>query len=233
MVHCKRGRPGGRRFYFQRPDPRWGNWRIFEGTWEANDYFVQVTIDALLEWEPLAQRNDLLRSVFSLLRVSDFVAERLGLKRWHTQSSNPKGRVPVERSIRVEERAQSVTFTRDDIARLGISRDDLLPFILRDTDVQLLPDETIGNTSLERRPMIEFDDILVLALPSAVSPAIRRYVLEEIGKVGLLTGFGKALAARQAEQLQKEGLPELKDKSFPIRHPVHRKARCRHFTRYF
>jgi hypothetical protein len=110
----------------------------------------------------------------------------------------------------MSDRARAVTFTEGELDVLGVSRDVLAPFILRDADKQALTDEITGHSSLERRPLIDIGAALVLALPHAVSPAIRSFVLFELRQMGYLQAFADALAHRQARQVEREGLWELK-----------------------
>ncbi len=198
-----------------------GNRRIFEGIWPSNDYYVQVVLDTLLTSgaPPLCRR--LLQSAFALLRLSDVIAERLTLHRWHGERSEPAGRVPIGTGTRIEDQARAVSFTIGDLAELGVSRDDLSPFILRNIDKQRLTKEEIGHSGLERRPLVDFGDVLALTLPHAVSPAIRRHVLEEICNAGLVKGFTNALAERQARQVERDGLFELRDDVLPYPPPPH------------
>jgi hypothetical protein len=187
-----------------------GNRRVFEGIWESNDYFLQVVLDTLMSRKAPKEYRNLLRSMFALLLLSDCVSERLDLQRWHIEPSAPKGFVPVTPATRVNRRARSVTFTDEDLERLGITRESLAPFILREEDRRNLIRESTGHSSLERRPLVDFGDALVLTLPSAVSPAVRRFVLSELRLLGFLPAFGNALGEKQARQVEKEGLWELK-----------------------
>lgn len=187
-----------------------GNFRVFEGIWESNDYFLQVVLDTLMSSEMPEQCRDLLRPTFALLRLSDYVAARLDLNRWHIEPSTAKGFVPVLPTTRVNIRASAVTFTKEDIERLGVTREVVASFILREEDRRNLPSESTGHSSLERRPLVDFGDALVLALPNAVSPAIRRFVLSELRRMGYLRVFGDALGSRQAHQIERDGLWELK-----------------------
>lgn len=198
-----------------------GNRRIFEGIWESNNYFLQTVLDTLLTTNSPRIFQELLRSIFDLLRLSDAVAERVKLERWHIEPSNPKGKIPNEFICDIEKNARAITFTRKEIYELEIDLQNLRPFILRDVDRQQLLLESLGHTSLERRPLVEFDDTLVLSLPSAVSPAIRRYVLEELQKVKMLTGFTDVLSKRQANQLENDGLRELRGKVHSLTPPNH------------
>ena len=186
-----------------------GNRRIFEGVWESNDYFVQVVIDILSNSKAPREGRALLAPALALLALSDCVAERVGLHRWHSEPSNAGGTVQLPSATQMVERAGAITFTASDLSMLGISRDTLRPFILRNEDKHALVSETIGHSSLERRPLIDFGGDLVLALPPAVSPAIRRFVLTELRRKGFLSAFSKALATLQEYQVETDGLREL------------------------
>ncbi|WP_419624454.1 hypothetical protein, partial [Thiolapillus sp.] len=187
-----------------------GNRRVFEGIWESNDYFAQVVLDTLGSGKAPQECHDLLAPAFALLRLSDCIAERLGLRRWHIEASMPKGIVRIAPATRLDDRARAVTFSQDDLEFLGLNREDLEPFILTDEDRQDIPEESTGHSSLEKHPLIDFDGELVFALPHAASPAIRRFVLSKLRKMGYLHVFGDALGTRQARQLKKDGLWELK-----------------------
>ena len=197
-----------------------GNRRIFEGTWESNDYFVQIVIDILGDSRMPHECRTLLVPAFALLALSDCVAQRAGLQRWSVESSTPCGGIKLPPLSRVADRARKVTFTADDLAGLGINQDILEPFILRDEDQQAIASETTGHSSLERRPLVNFGGDLVLTLPSAVSPAIRIFVLTELRRLGYLQAFSKALLARQARQVASDGLREIMQESDSLKPPA-------------
>jgi len=197
-----------------------GNRRIFEGIWESNDYFLEVVLETLGMPKAPRECRDLLFPAFGLLRLSDCIAERVGLRRWHIEPSIPKGRIRLAAATRVSERARAVTFTERELDALGVSHRVLAPFIFRDEDKQVLAKESIGHSSLETRPLINFSGELVLALPHAVSPAIRRFILYELGRLGYLQSFANALATWQAHQVEREGLWELKGMAESFEPPV-------------
>ena len=128
-----------------------GNRRIFESIWNSNDYYAQTVIDVLTNPETPQECRNLLEPAFALLKLSDFVAEKVGLQRWHMESSTPRGKIRLAPTIRVTERARAVTVTNSELDRLNINRDEVIPFILRYEDQSALMNETIGHTSLERR----------------------------------------------------------------------------------
>ena len=196
-----------------------GNRRIFEGIWNSNDYFVQVVIDILRSRQAPQECQNLLYPAFALLKLSDCVAERVGLQRWHVESSSPRNKARLVPSIGVISRAHAVTFTDRALDALGINRDILTPFIFSIEDRQDLLTEIIGYTSLEKGPLVDIDGKLVLALPNAVSPAIRRFVLSELRQMGYLSAFTSKLANYQASQIQRYGLRELKKNNGSLNPP--------------
>ena len=197
-----------------------GNRRVFEGIWESNDYFLQVVIDNLLNSNVPEECRNILLPAFALLQLSDCVAERLGLHRWHSESSTAKGTIRIAPETRVNSRARAVTFSDLDLQELDINREMLTSFIFREEDKKHLIGESTGHSSLERRPLVDFGDVLILALPHAVSPAIRRFVLSELQQMGHLQAFADALGTYQSRQVE-EGLSELKNDKESLSPPPH------------
>lgn len=197
-----------------------GNRRVFEGIWNSNDYFVQTVIDVLSNREAPKEIRSLLGPTFALLKLSDSVAERAGLQRWHAEPSTPSGEVKLASATKLADQARAVIFIDSQLDELDIDRDLLAPFILRDEDKRTLATETTGNTSLERRPLVDIGEELILALPHAVSPAIRRFVLTELLGMGYLGKFCRAIEAFQAQQVEMYGLRELKKDIGPLNPPA-------------
>lgn len=187
-----------------------GNRRVFEGRWASNDYFAQVFIETLSNRQAPQEYQNILAPVFALLKLSDRVAERAGLQRWHTEPSIPEGEITLVSATRMEDQASAVTFIDSELKALDINRDLLAPFIVRDEDRRALITETIGHTSLERRPLVDCGGKLALALPHAVSLAILRFILAELSQRGYLSQFSQALAALQAQQVEADGLGDLR-----------------------
>lgn len=197
-----------------------GNRRVFEGIWESNDYFLQIVLDTLSNHKAPNKCHDLLKPAYALLQLSDIVAERLDLQRWHIEPSNSKGFVPIAPATHVEDRARAVTFIKADLHKFGITLDELSPFIFHENDKEKLKLESTGHSSLELRPLVDFGEELILSLPHSVSPAIRRFVLLELQKMGYLRAFGNALAALQAHQVENDALWELKNDAISISPPA-------------
>ena len=188
-----------------------GNWRLFEGIWHSSGYFTQTVLDIIYHHRAIPEYQRMLDPLFALLALSECVADRVGLQRWHTESSIPKSVSRLSPAIRIVDRAKSVSFTKNDLTTLQVSSVLLEPFILKSHNSTLLNSETLGHTSLERYPLLRFGNGLVLALPHAVGPAIRRFLLGQLQLMGLLPHFAQLLASYQSYQIESEGLSTLEN----------------------
>ena len=196
-----------------------GNRRIFEGLWDSNDYFTQLLVDVLSHDRAPRQCRDLIPPITALLTLSDSVANRLALLRWHSgSSSGPSVDLPSFSQYR--QHADAVTF-RDDkqFAALRLARRSLQPFVLREEDRQSMASETLHFSSLERRPLVSIDGDLILTLPTAPGIAIRRFALAEMKHDHYLDAFAKALALHQAHEVQSLLKQELGNEDQPIALP--------------
>ena len=187
-----------------------GNRRIFQGTWEANDYYVEVIIDVLRSEELPMECRRLLEPVLALLRISEKIAERLKLPRWQHESCTPQGDIRLPPANTLRRTARAVCFSKSQLLGMRIHPNQLAPFILGDADKASIHTQAIGNTSLERRPLVRIGKNLVCALPHSISAAIRRYVVSELLRTGHLSAFADVLAEHQFQEVHRELSPELR-----------------------
>ena len=186
-----------------------GNRRIIEGDWSSNAYYVQCVLDTIAAPRAPRECTALHRSVFALLKLSEEVAERLKLKRWSNGRSLPYAPVALPSSQEMSRRAQALEFTDAQLDSLEISKRSLAPFILRDEDRNRISQETLGHTTLERRPIVSLGEKVLLAVPAAVSPAIRRFVITMLLQSGKFRSFEKAIGRRQATEVEHDCLLRL------------------------
>jgi hypothetical protein len=66
-----------------------GNHRVFIGTWDTPDFWLQNLIDVLSIAAVTPKLNKIRKEVDSLLKVSDAVAERSGAKRFAVSNGEP------------------------------------------------------------------------------------------------------------------------------------------------
>lgn len=160
-----------------------GNARLFDGGWGDNDYYVQSCLAALtkLKDRPWAARAQV--HVIALLRLSEAVAARTAIPRFTLSNSPPRRPLRISAAT-VEPGKAHVTFTIEDIFALGFSPGDLNPFVFRPKDAHTLEGEGLGHTSLERRPLVRTDGLTIVALPTAIGAAVRRFIIESAEEAG-------------------------------------------------
>lgn len=178
-----------------------GNYRIFEGTWESNDYHLQDVIDCVFRSRSSAAFSPLARPIAALLRLSDAVATRGRLTRWTISDRVTPRDVFLSPMPSLPAMAARVSFGMQDLEDIGISPSRIVPFCLPMASRDLLRRETLGFTSLERYPLIPFETGLILACPTAVGAAVRRYVLEWMRDNNKMDAFRQCLRIRQGQRL--------------------------------
>lgn len=187
-----------------------GDLRVFNALWEANDYFTQTLIDITTHYQVPESLKKTRDSCISLLKLSEEVALRSGLSRNSNEVSFDKQYINVPKSEKYVSLAKRVTFTCDDLARLGVTIESIGPFIVSDDDILNLRKSAVGNSILERKPIIEIDGSYILSIPGSVGIAIRYCFLLDCKQDGSLGVFSKLLADYQAKQLMNDILREFK-----------------------
>jgi hypothetical protein len=179
---------------------RQGNFIVFEGLRESNGFYLQRVLDVIEEMpekEPFASFR---RAVFALLTLSDAVAKRAGVSQFIVGEIVPQADLPKEIAERLGSMLQWVLFSENDPEVRRIRLDDLQPFLFKMPESELLG-QSLGNTSSERYPVLQFGDLICLALPTAVGSAVTRYILEMAASLGVTANFEIELARRYWELL--------------------------------
>ncbi len=154
------------------------NYLIFAGTHDAPGYYLERFLD-VLEGMPAAEPFAALRrAAYALLALSNAVATRAGFTAPCTSESTPEGCAKTLRPGELAELRRRVLFTETDLEDLGITPSDLGDFLFDPTQSPALLAADHDDSALERRPVIALDGGFCLALPAAVSMAIRRRVIE-------------------------------------------------------
>ena len=198
-----------------------GNRRLFEGLWESADYFTQQLVNVLSFNEAPSRWSYLADPIDALLALSDSVADELNLPRWHSAAETALDPV-LPPSVQCNRHAKAIAFDEKRLAALDVDPQHLEPFILQGDDLTTMRSETLRHTSLERRPLFRTADGLTLVLPTAVSAALRRFVLARLKQDEDLPSFVQILSARQADQvgsLLRKGLPTSRNSSSWTRFP--------------
>lgn len=178
-----------------------GNFRILEGVWESAGFYTQRLLNTL---ERLPD-NDVFRvlraRVYALLSLSEAVCERAALQRYVAGEPNPGPLIPDHLLERLDQISQVVRFSPQDLSALTINPDDLAEFGFDPRRRRELQTDQIGNSLLERFPVVFAEDDTYLILPSAVSASLRRYVIETMELFELREAFAAALAHEFADAI--------------------------------
>jgi hypothetical protein len=169
-----------------------GDFRVLEGIWESAGFYLQRVVN-LLELLPAGDlANQLREPVYALLRLSDVVCQRAGLARYQLGSDKRSEVLPASVLNTVGTWAEIVSFTEADFKEHGIALEHLVAFGFPADQRARLPHEAIGNSTLERFPIVHRNGEFCLLLPTATSAAIRRFITEMMESLDLreaLIGF--------------------------------------------
>lgn len=174
---------------------KYGDYKLLEGNWENAGFYTQRIIDVVSTMPDSGHYNQIKKSVHALLVISDIICEKAGLYRYqlgsedHYTSISP--RILPESSTIIS----SIKITFNELYNRGISRNDIEPFILNSEMQAELPSQQIGLSYLDQYPLIiQGTEQLTVVLPSAISVAIREYVIKNIIEGDLVDTFDYKLA---------------------------------------
>lgn len=166
--------------------PSWkGNARLLDGLWGDNDTSVEAAVWAVMKLKEEKWAHEALDCCMALLSLSEAVAERAGVTRYSTSPGKPVQPVRVTTAELGRAKAH-VLFPIDDLFQLGLRAKRLAPFGLLDTDRAEIAAQTLGATNIERKPLVWDGANIIVALPTAIGAAIRRFVLEQAKAAGRL-----------------------------------------------
>lgn len=180
---------------------RVGDFRVLGGTWEAGEHAASLLI-AAVDSLKLKCSGRLMAPVLALLRMSDAVACRAGLPRWHSEQSISKHALSIDRNTPLTEWAQHVVFTVCELVELGIPPEHLKPLVLSASAYASLADQNNQESDLHRYPVIRIADTFILALPSAVTYAIRRLLVAAADELDVVSDLYGAVMKQVVSRLQ-------------------------------
>ncbi len=175
-----------------------GSYMFLNGLWESSCFYTQIFIDLVDEMPETNPFSGIKQSVRAILSLSNESISRTSLKRYQKGNDSPQSEWDFHSYISTE-KPNIVSFSLDDLTQLGVAEKDLNPFIIEKSDVIALTNEDFGSSSLERKPIYRAQDgSYILALPTALSVAIRLFVIEQANKLGLLDQLQHAMQVRYA-----------------------------------
>lgn len=179
---------------------RRGEIPILMGTGSHPAFYVDCLVDAFLR---IADPQDrvLEEAVEAILDLSRATAARAGLARRIAGEGTPKVAITLPPQSRIEDLAAHVRWTAEALAAEGLSPASLAQFILNEDDAGATLEANWGNAPLDFKPLVSAGCDLILAVPSAISSAVRAAVADHMIKTGRESALSEALLEVQAERL--------------------------------
>ena len=178
-----------------------GNFRIFEGMWEGNAFYLQRFLNVVEAMPGGSGYEDLRESIYALLAVSDLVCERAKIERHQLGAEAPLNRLGGKAVGALATKTRRIRFSIDELRAAGLNPLALAPFLFGSADRDRLKDENLNGSALEKRPIIRRGDQVVLVLPTAVSAAIRCFVISRMTDAGMLAALERGIAKEYATHL--------------------------------
>jgi len=172
-----------------------GDYRLIEGVWEAAGFYTQRVLDVIATMPDTGQFGQIKKSVRAMLVISDIVCEKAGLRRYQLGSDELYSKLSLSKVLGRSALISRVTLTFAELKERGITPSDIKPFFFHPQMKEKLPTQQIGLNYIDRCPLMVFNAMrLTVALPSALSVAIRDYALACIIDGGLAETFDDVLA---------------------------------------
>ncbi len=159
-----------------------GNYRVLEGLSEGGCFHLQVLMK-IVENMPETFR-ELKDACQACLILSDAMCERAGLVAFEVGAENPiRKRVPPTDLPPVRTLSSWVRFSEAELSALDITMAALGGFVLAPEHSNVLGTYA-GDSALFRKPLFYHDENIVVALPTAIGPAIRSLVIDFCRSLG-------------------------------------------------
>jgi len=176
-----------------------GSNRVFQGSWNEPAAWLQDLMAALLRLRGRPWAETALQEVTALLSVSEAVADRARAARYSTPVINPSTPIAINART-VGAGRHAVVLSIQDLFGLQIQPRHLAPFRYRPEAAAGLAEQALGHTDLERRPLLATSGGLVVVLPTAISAAARRHILESARVANELDVLADALMEAQTQE---------------------------------
>ncbi|WP_052750487.1 hypothetical protein [Pseudomonas putida] len=167
---------------------------LLEGLWENAGFYTQCCVHLLSGMPNTPHYTRLCKEVRALLVVADEVCKQSGLTRYQTGSDKIMAQLVVEDLPQSFELQQRAFLAFDVLRSRGVQRKDLEPFLNIDVDCEVLRTHEPGLSQLDRQPLLETADGLIVMLPTSISIALRDHVIAYVLATGQVQNFNRNYA---------------------------------------
>jgi hypothetical protein len=172
-----------------------GNFRVLEGIWESGTFYLQRIMNVVESAPMTGAFRQMLETIYALLTLSDLLCARAGLSRNQLGNPIPQQALSLQFANMGDTLRRRIWVSRADLADLGIAAASLDEFIFDPAHRRILLNDGIGHSHLERYPLMRKGEGILFLLPTAVSAAIRRFVVEQMDAIAGREKFLQALAS--------------------------------------
>lgn len=182
-----------------------GDFRIFLGVWEGAGAYTQTLLDAFESLPSGGPKQQVLRSVYALLQLSEALAARAEADRHTHSSGEPAGRLTIPTAEELKRLSHRVRFSDAHLARLRIDIDALTPFIFKAGQERYVSDRPTGETPLEYHPIRANTAGVTVLIPSNLSVALRAVLVNAANAGGMGKALQEALLVKQEAYAESSG----------------------------
>lgn len=177
-----------------------GEFCVLGGLWESGESATTLLYEALTKHGGDEQRA-WLGPATALLRLSDAMVTKCGLQRWQMEPSVPKTDMPFAPVTPLDKWGARVIFAETDLAALGIAPADLSHFVFNMDGRSALLEQNNQESELHRRPLLKIAGSYIIALPTAITYAVRWFILSCVQQANQLRTLNAVLAGCVQQRL--------------------------------
>lgn len=158
------------------------NYRILEGLSEGGCFHLQLIL-RIVEQMP-DEFHELKDGCRACLILSETMCERSGINAFEVGEEHPlRKRISPDALPAIRTLCGWVTFSDADLEAMGISASALERYVLLPESRNVLA-QYAGDSPFFRKPLLRFGGNIVVALPTAIGPAIRSAVIDHCLSLG-------------------------------------------------
>lgn len=157
-----------------------GNFRILGGIWESAAFYLQRIVNVVDTMPDEGNWIRIKEAVYGMLKLSDLICQRASLHRYTSGGEIPHRKLPGN-LLPLQQYRKRVIFSTADLREHNLDINNFLPFVFDPNDRSSLKESSLDNSRLLYRPILIKDGELVVSLPTAISAAIRMFVVTAIG----------------------------------------------------